>query len=54
MGRLERHLDEHAISVKARAMVMRGEISKGYMISRRGGIARTERWEAVPPIVDNP
>jgi hypothetical protein len=24
-------------------MVMRGEISKGYMISRRGRIARTER-----------
>jgi hypothetical protein len=41
---LERHLGEHASSVRARAMVTRGEISRGTMISRRGRIARTG-WE---------
>jgi hypothetical protein len=39
---VERHLDEHAISVRPGTMVMRGEISKGYMISRRGWIAGTK------------
>jgi hypothetical protein len=50
--RLERHLDEHAISVRPGTMVTRGEISRGYVISRRGRIVRTEKgWEAVAPKV---